>query len=305
MQKTKSNVKDIYQWLTFLAISLTIFFAYYPSLFFPPRADQVAFLAEVRNYKTPTELIFGIYDTNRHSEYNAGDELLFRPITFSFLGFEQFLFGHQFWAWQFLNIIAHILIVLILWRLLSKLTDGWLALAVAGLFGLSLVGYEIVTWSHLSVYLVMVIFLALGLDQIIVSVNDKFTNIRIFKTVCYFFIVCFMYETNNIFVSWIALFLLFFYPQIRFKALFLFIPVITYVAFSGYNYFYVHHLSLPVARISHPILHAARRDHPRPALPIPRTSLPISICAAIDASAHDPTDNPRGRANARSFPGTR
>ena len=92
--------EDAYRWLAFSIIALAVLIVYFPSLFYPPRADQVIYLSETSNQHHAWDLIVGDYDHNRHRTIAPGDELLFRPLLYGILGTEQVVFGHHFWAWQ-------------------------------------------------------------------------------------------------------------------------------------------------------------------------------------------------------------
>ncbi|MDE2028408.1 MAG: hypothetical protein KGJ11_07695, partial [Candidatus Omnitrophica bacterium] len=145
---TTFTKNDALRWLSFSLIALAVLVCYYPSLYYPPRADQVIYLSETSGLHKPWDLIFGCYNHNRHRTIAPGDELLFRPLLYAFLGVEQVLFGHHFWAWQLTALGAHLVLIWVLLRLLWHVSGPWLAFAGAWSFALAVSNYELVTWPH-------------------------------------------------------------------------------------------------------------------------------------------------------------
>jgi len=234
---------DIFRWLAFGLIALAVVAFYFPTLYFPPRCDQVAYLAEIANNQHPCDLIFGTFDLNRHRVYAPGDELLFRPLLYMFLGTQQVILGHNFWAWQLVAMLAHLTLVWVLLRLLCHLSGPWLGAAGAWLFALSVTNYELVSWPHLTSYILMMTFVVLAFEQMVFCFEEQdLTWERIQRMLIYLSVACFIYETANIFTLLIMGVLVMSFPKMRTRSLVLSVPVVLYMFFSFYNYVYVHHV---------------------------------------------------------------
>lgn len=229
----------------FLFIAIAVFISYSPTLFFPPRADQVTYLAEIASKTHPLDLIVASYDLNRTRLFAPGDELLFRPLLYVILGTEQVLFGHNFWAWQLAGIFAHLFLLWVLLRLLWRLSGPWLAFAGTWLFGLSITNYELVSWPHLTAYIVMMVFIVLTIEQLIFSVEGgKLSWDQVRLMILYLLFACFIYETANLFALAMAVLLFFIFPKDRSLSVWILTPVLLYAFFSYYNWAFVNHLSM-------------------------------------------------------------
>ena len=234
--------------LAFTVIALAVLIFYFPSLYYPPRADQVIYLSETSNIKDPSGLILGCYDHNRHRTIAPGDELLFRPLLYVFLGSEQVLFGHHFWAWQLVGLLAHLTMIWVLLRLLWHLSSPWLAFGGTWLFALSVFNYELVTWPHLSTYMLMMACMVSALEEMVFCFEENEVSWRrMIRLLIYSFIACFIYETANIFVLMMAGALIISFPRMKRRLLILMTPVILYGFLSYFNYTYVGHTAHRIA----------------------------------------------------------
>jgi len=246
---------DVIRWLAFSLIALAVFIFYFQVFSHPPRADQVVYLAETSNKQNPLDLIFGCYDLNRHRTIAPGDELLFRPLVYMLLGSEQVVFGHHFWAWQLLGLLAHLTLIWVLLRLLWRLSGPWLAFAGAWFFALSVVNYESVSWTHLSSYMFMMACIVGVIEQMVFCFEDNEVPWdRIKRILIYSFIACFTYETANIFVLLVTGALIASFPRMKRRILALTIPVILYGFFSYFNYMYLNHITRPIPGATNGIL---------------------------------------------------
>lgn len=241
------------RWLGFCFIALAVLFFYLPSLLFPPRADQVIYLSETATIQKPLDLIFGSYDHNRHRTIAPGDELLFRPLLYVLLGTEQVILGHHFWAWQLFGILAHLTLVWMLLRLLWHVCDPWLAFAGAWVFALSVFNYELVTWTHLSGYILMMACIVGVIEQAVLCIEDSDVAWRrLGRLLMYSFVACFFYETANVFVLMITGLLIFSFPQRARRLLVLTVPVFLYGLCSYLNYVCAGHTNThPSAAVAH------------------------------------------------------
>lgn len=254
MSSKQLKQDDVFRWVAFSIIALAVLIFYFQVLLYPPRADQVVYLAETANKQHPWDLIFGCYDLNRHRIFSPGDQVLFRPLLYMLLGSEQVIFGHHFWAWQLLGLGAHLTLIWVLLRLLWHLSGPWLAFAGTWVFALSVVNYELVTWTHLTSYMLMMACIIGAIEQAVFCFEDNQVPWgRIKRMLVYFLIACFTYETANIFVFWVTGALIISFPKVRKRLLILITPVILYGFFSYFNYNFLNHIPHPVPDTAHGI----------------------------------------------------
>lgn len=146
-------------------IALIVLLAYYPSLFHAPRADQILYLHFVDGIYNLKALTLDSYAFNRTQ---SGDFILFRPVLYFLLGFEKWLFGYNFWAWQLAGIVLHIFVLFALFLNLLIYCRGSsralrIAFLVTLLFGVQYISMEMVVWHHISGYLLFTLFLLLSI----------------------------------------------------------------------------------------------------------------------------------------------
>ncbi len=237
--------------LAFTLTAVAVIAAYYPSLFHPPRADQIVYLAETSTRQDPADLIFGCYDLTRNRVFSPGDSLTFRPLLYMILGSEQVLFGHRFWAWQSFAVLCHLLVIWCLLKLLWKINGPLLAFAVVWAFALSRVNYEQVTWSHLTSYLLMTACVIKSLELYFLSLKAKHLSLRTAFTITLLLLIaCFIYETANLFALCLLTALIAARPRYWHRAFILGVPVIIYGLTSVYNLVIVNHIPLIPAESS-------------------------------------------------------
>jgi len=236
---------DAWRWLAFAFIAAAVLIFYYPSLYYPPRGDQIVYLADTATRQNPYDLIFGRYDLSRNRIFAPGDEILFRPLLYAILGIEQVIFGHQFWAWQLFSLFGHLVLVWMLLKFLWRLCGGWLAFAGTWLFSLSWTQYELVTWPHLTSYVLMMAAVIVAVEQAFFCFEEgRLPWHRLLKITLVFLLVCFIYESANLFALWMMIVLIVSCPRMWKRALIIGVPVILYVTTSAYNFIVVNHLLL-------------------------------------------------------------
>jgi hypothetical protein len=169
----------------FLAVVIAaIWITYWPSLEHVPRADQWAYLIDTRECNTFGELWTASYSYNRVRSVGPGDTDLFRPVLFTLLCVEKYLFGNNFEASQALGLGLHCAVVLLFFALLRRIervsftqTIGaappvgpampiWLRLmphALTVFFALNFASMELVVWAHLHGYLLFLVFVLAAL----------------------------------------------------------------------------------------------------------------------------------------------
>jgi len=149
--------------VTFAALLVMVtVFVYLPSLdkFFV--SDHMSYFLELNG---ETSLTSGFrhldYGVKRH--YNKGDEVLYRPLLFVVLAFENFLFKRDFRLWNIANLAFHILVAYLLFEMLWSFKRSIFAQGFALLFALLMSNFELVTWNHLGGYILGYGFLLISL----------------------------------------------------------------------------------------------------------------------------------------------
>lgn len=189
--------------LVYIAIVLITFLIYSPSLFQIPRADQLNYLHEMNQKHTLKELTIDAWDLTRTGVRTEGDELLFRPGLYFFLGLERYFFGYNFFLWQLTGLILHLVVLWQLMKLFLAIQKSYLAYFATLFFALFLTNVEMVSWHHISSYLLVLILILIALRQMVFAGNIQRSQI-IVMSVC-LGVSCFIYEMA---VVWSMLFMM-------------------------------------------------------------------------------------------------
>jgi hypothetical protein len=125
-------------------------------------ADQLWYFAEVGAHDS---LALGIrhVDYAISRQYWKGDDLLFRPILFTWLAVANRLFSYHHVWWNVANLAIHVGVAVAMLRLLLAIQPSLVALPAAALFLVLEPPMELVLWNHLGGYLLACLFLAAGL----------------------------------------------------------------------------------------------------------------------------------------------
>lgn len=148
-------------YLSFLAVLLGTLWVYAPSLEHAPRSEQNGFFIEIGDLDSFGGMVEHTYSYTRTRIFGHGqaDEILFRPLTFSFLCLEKWLFGYQFFYWQLTSLGLHLIMVWQLSRILSLVAPSRFVYLLAGAFSLTFLNAEMVTWTHIVGYLICFILM--------------------------------------------------------------------------------------------------------------------------------------------------
>lgn len=160
------NLKKHSQPICFILLAILTTMVYWPSLSHAPRADHIIYLAETAQRTTWWQTAVAPYDLNRTSLYSPGDEKLFRPLFYFIIGNERFFFGYNFLYWQLCALLTHLLVIWQLSRLLTRIHPGFSAWFLSAFFSLMCMNVEMVTWHHITGYLVFVSLLLAACDAI-------------------------------------------------------------------------------------------------------------------------------------------
>jgi hypothetical protein len=187
----------------YVFLVLVVTCAYYPSLFQAARADQFVYLYTTKDKTDLYSLTLGTYSWNREI---GGDIHFFRPLLFVLLGSERWAFsGCNFFAWQLTNLLLHLTVVVLLFRLLQTWhgRDSWLALVTAAFFGVQYASMELVAWHHLSGYLLFCV-LFMGVFCTLAGTTQTVSRWRQAALVLLLLLAAFTLELGNVLAVLVA-----------------------------------------------------------------------------------------------------
>jgi hypothetical protein len=158
-----------HDFLVILGLILVTFIAYSPALFQIPGADTVQYFYVTNYFHGYHSLIEHTYNLNRLVAAHSADALLFRPLLYITMATERFLFNYNFYLWQLINIILHIVISALLYFYLKTINPtstskpSAVILLLTFLFATCLSGCGLVMWAQVTGYMFCFIFILLGL----------------------------------------------------------------------------------------------------------------------------------------------
>lgn len=222
--------------LTGIAIMLV---AYYPSLFHAFRADTVS-LARQFSLKTGfIDSVVLMYDLPRDLAISGGDYTQFRPICYWLLGTEVWFFRYNFVLWQAVGIVLHGFVVILMYRLLLKISkkeQDVVAAMIAAFFASLLVSAELVIWQGCHSWLLLVIFVLCALYHALVYVEENRSVYRLLLIVAFMLLACFTSEVGMFLVFPVAGYVFIASSKEKRKyAGVLFLPVALYVVISFFD----------------------------------------------------------------------
>src|SRR5436190_9686461 len=172
-------------------LSLAAATVYAPAMNRVFAADQLMYFAEVGGHDS---LALGL----RHVDYAIsrvywkGDDLLFRPLLFTWLAIANRLFSYHHVWWNVANVALHVGVAVALLRLLLAIRPSLLALPAAVLFLVLEPPMELVLWNHLGGYLLACVFLAVGLRAFVRRLDGSTRSYAGFAIA--FTLACLSYE---------------------------------------------------------------------------------------------------------------
>lgn len=158
----------------FVGLVVLVASAYSPAMKHGPRSDQWSYLVETAQYQSFPHLLTETYSFNRTRTIGAGDTDLFRPLLFTVLATEKYLFEGDFRYHQGVGVGLHCLVCLLLLALLRQIhavipesdpaRTRWspatlLPYGITAFFALSPCVQELVIWHHLHGYLLFLVLL--------------------------------------------------------------------------------------------------------------------------------------------------
>ncbi len=134
-------------------LSLWTTVVYAPSLLHVARSDHLLYLMETAQIHDWPTLGLKLFAFTRQRTMVEGDMLLFRPLFYSMMGTEKWLFGHHFIRWQVVGVLLHLAILFWLLGILRSLGLRRSALMLVLFFASIPLGMDMVIWHHLHGYL--------------------------------------------------------------------------------------------------------------------------------------------------------
>ena len=143
-----------------LALALILLLVFWDGFFAGvPRGDHVQYLFQQAMYGDRPDVLSATLAWNRTFAF-PGDEILYRPVLYFLLLAFHRLFGTHFVLWQVAGWMLHLLVVLGLYALLRRgaLRMTWAPFGVSLIFGVALLGSELVLWNHITGYVMFSAF---------------------------------------------------------------------------------------------------------------------------------------------------
>jgi len=235
--------------IAFGVLAALVWFAYGPSLSHVARSDQIAYLADIHGEDSLMKLTLGSSSFTRTRHFSPGDFLLYRPVIYWILGFEYWLWGYHFEAWQLVGILLHLGVVWTVFCILRKFQLRRAAFALSACLAVLTAGIELVTWHHLHGYLIFLLFFLgsfFGLFDHVESGQTRGTSLLLVAFLL--FAACLTHELGCLWAIIFAAFLWLTHPSIhaplakkpaalpRSTAFLLLVPVLLYAILSFYDY---------------------------------------------------------------------
>jgi hypothetical protein len=182
-----------YFWAALLGIILINTVVFYPSFFHNARADQLVYLIETADLESLGDIINYSYSYCRNRLLLTGDRLLFRPLFYTQLSLQKWLFGYHFVPWQIVGFLWHLVVLGLLLRLFLLIRPHFISGLWVGSFSVLMIIAEMVIWHHISGYLLFLVFLLLACQEYMFylqSAKDK----HLWLSVIYLTPAIFIYE---------------------------------------------------------------------------------------------------------------
>jgi hypothetical protein len=154
-----------------IGLTLVTLYTFAPSIRRVFAADHIYYMAELDGSRS---LIDGLkhYDYSLSRIYGKGDEGLFRPLLFAWLGLNNTLFGYHHIGWNIANILIHVIAVGSFYILLRTIQKSVFAFLFAALFAVMTSQIELVAWCHIGGYIWAAVFLIIYLIFFFRLLND-------------------------------------------------------------------------------------------------------------------------------------
>lgn len=183
------------RFILFLSIVAVNVLVFWPSFFHGARADHVFFLIETASFDNIGAVLEHAVSFTRTRFTFVGDQILFRPILFTFATIEKIVFGYQFLYWQLTGFLLHLCILWQLLKILNFLKSGIFAALFTLGFSILYISQEMVIWAGISGYLLALNFILAAFYRWILLLrsaeNEKHHELLM---TCYLALACFTFE---------------------------------------------------------------------------------------------------------------
>ena len=199
----------------FLITLSFIFLVYYPSLGQSYRGDHWIWLGDTCQLENSfPEICSETYSYNRQRVLYPGDFQLYRPLLFACLAFKQVIFGHITFLHQLFNLLVYLAFLTFVFLVMLSIPDTKNSIekstsfspvhcaivSCISIFFISVnpMNYELVTWSHISGYLVSYFLIFGAIFLVSREVKEYPPSVkRLFAPVSILTISCFFYEITQ------------------------------------------------------------------------------------------------------------
>jgi len=127
-----------------------------------PRVDQFYFMEERKFFVSDWDYFWHVISFTRSAMIGPADPFLFRPGFFAVLAILDICFRANLYVAGFFSVSLNAFVVFLLYRLVQKMTNGWMGLLAGTLFLLQYPGIEMVIWRHASPYMLGILFFLMG-----------------------------------------------------------------------------------------------------------------------------------------------
>lgn len=162
-QESSPDPRVLPRWVFVLTLVVLSFSLYYPARTRLFHLDEPLYFAELERTATLLDRL-KLYDFTADRRYWKGDEVLYRPLLFAWLGLQHYFFAGRYVYWNIANILVHVIVVLCFFRLLLTIRTSWPFAWIFSLWFSSATAHtEMVLCAHMGGYMLSFAFLLVAL----------------------------------------------------------------------------------------------------------------------------------------------
>ncbi len=225
--------------LLFLSLLSATFVVFRYSLPAIPSADQLLFLDEQQFSKSSLDFFIRSLSFNRTRVLHPDNFSLFRPGLTGLLAYQEIFSGTNYWFQGIVSFCLHAAAAFLLLVTIKKYVSLPVALLGVIVFLPQYVGMEIVTWRHITFYLLSLLFYILGIWVVVPFLaHERLLGKRVatLTALCFFFSGLFHEATILAILLLLPFFLLI--RRDRGLTMALGVPAISYLGLSAISYVY-------------------------------------------------------------------
>ena len=185
--------------LSFLILAAVNVFVFYPSFFTAAKADHIVYMTETAEMESLPELISYSFSYPRTRVLLSGDKILFRPIFYTVLSIEKWLWGYNVIHWQLTGLILHLIILALFMTLLKTIKPDPMATLFVLFFSMQYISCSLVTWHHMHGYLLFLILLLSALINFTLYIQSRHEDVKkLLIMAAFLFLACFTNEFGSV-----------------------------------------------------------------------------------------------------------